>query len=104
MVYVQQIFGLRAPKRELIKVSSTIAWHPNLLLTSQTPVLKAHGCHVPQWEWVSRYKVPLPSPQEQRRIAHILGTLDDKIELNRQMNETLEATAWDNFQIVVCRF
>ena len=26
-------------------------------------------------------------------IAHILGTLDDKIELNRQMNETLEAIA-----------
>jgi type I restriction enzyme S subunit len=28
---------------------------------------------------------------EQRAIAHILGTLDDKIELNRRMNETLEA-------------
>lgn len=33
---------------------------------------------------------PLP---EQRAIAHILGTLDDKIELNRHMNETLEAIA-----------
>jgi type I restriction enzyme S subunit len=30
---------------------------------------------------------------EQKRIAHILGTLDDKIELNQQMNETLEAIA-----------
>ncbi|MFO0450256.1 MAG: restriction endonuclease subunit S [Pseudomonadota bacterium] len=30
---------------------------------------------------------------EQRAIAHILGTLDDKIELSRQMNETLEAMA-----------
>ncbi len=35
---------------------------------------------------------PLPE-QEQRAIAHILGTLDDKIELNRRMNETLEAMA-----------
>ena len=35
----------------------------------------------------------LPEYQEQRAIAHILGTLDDKIELNRQMNETLEAMA-----------
>ncbi len=35
---------------------------------------------------------PLELP-EQRAIAHILGTLDDKIELNRQMNETLEAVA-----------
>ncbi len=31
--------------------------------------------------------------REQRAIAHILGTLDDKIEFNRRMNETLEAMA-----------
>jgi type I restriction enzyme S subunit len=31
------------------------------------------------------------STEQQRAIAHILGTLDDKIELNRRMNETLEA-------------
>jgi len=35
----------------------------------------------------------LPPPDEQRAIAHILGTLDDKIELNQRMNETLEAIA-----------
>jgi type I restriction enzyme S subunit len=33
------------------------------------------------------------SLKDQRAIAHILGTLDDKIELNRRMNETLEAMA-----------
>lgn len=38
-------------------------------------------------------KHELPSYPEQRAIAHILGTLDDKIELNRQMNETLEGIA-----------
>ena len=37
---------------------------------------------------------PAPEPTAaQRAIAHILGTLDDKIELNRRMNETLEAMA-----------
>lgn len=42
---------------------------------------------------IERLEVPLPSLPEQRAIAHILGTLDDKIELNRRMNETLEAMA-----------
>jgi very-short-patch-repair endonuclease/restriction endonuclease S subunit len=37
--------------------------------------------------------LPVPPFAEQRAIAHILGTLDDKIELNRRMNETLEAMA-----------
>jgi len=37
--------------------------------------------------------VPYPPAAEQCRIAHILGTLDDKIELNRRMNRTLEAIA-----------
>jgi len=37
--------------------------------------------------------VPVPPLSEQRAIAHILGTLDDKIELNRRMSETLEAIA-----------
>ena len=38
-------------------------------------------------------RLHLPPLDEQRRIAHILGTLDDKIELNRRMSETLEAMA-----------
>ena len=38
-------------------------------------------------------KVAVPPLAEQRAIAHILGTLDAKIELNRGMNETLEAMA-----------
>jgi len=50
---------------------------------------------------VSNLRIPLlealPIPYrplaEQRAIAHILGTLDDKIELNRRMNATLEAMA-----------
>jgi len=44
-------------------------------------------------ESLSGFEVPVPPLPEQRAIAHILGTLDDKIELNRRMNETLEAMA-----------
>jgi type I restriction enzyme S subunit len=38
-------------------------------------------------------ELDVPPPGEQRAIAHILGSLDDKIGLNRRMNETLEAIA-----------
>lgn len=42
---------------------------------------------------MNRIPILAPSPDEQRAIANILGTLDDKIEQNRRMNETLEAMA-----------
>lgn len=42
---------------------------------------------------IERFLIPLPPLPEQKAIARILGTLDDKIELNQQMNRTLEATA-----------
>ncbi len=42
---------------------------------------------------LKKVEIPLPPLDEQNRIARVLGTLDDKIELNRQMNETLEAIA-----------
>jgi len=40
-----------------------------------------------------RILIPLPSLAEQARIVHILGSLDKKIEVNRNTNETLEAIA-----------
>jgi len=44
-------------------------------------------------EILSRIPTAVPEPAEQRAIAHILGSLDDKIELNRRMSKTLEAMA-----------
>jgi type I restriction enzyme S subunit len=43
-------------------------------------------------------KIPLPPLAEQKAIAAVLGALDDKIELNRRMNATLEAMARALFQ------
>lgn len=45
-----------------------------------------------------RLSITLPPLAEQKAIAHVLGTLDDKIELNRRMNATLEAMARALFQ------
>ncbi|MEZ5592564.1 MAG: restriction endonuclease subunit S [Gammaproteobacteria bacterium] len=42
---------------------------------------------------IEAYEFLLPPKAEQKAIAHILGSLDDKIQLNRQMNATLEAMA-----------
>ena len=52
---------------------------------SAQPILNKSG--------FGQFDILLPPPNQQRAIAHILGTLDDKIELNRRMNETLEAMA-----------
>lgn len=43
-------------------------------------------------------RIPLPSKKERAAIVHLLGTLDDKIELNRRRNQTLEAMARALFQ------
>ena len=42
---------------------------------------------------IPRFELLIPPISEQKAIAHILGSLDDKIELNRLMNETLEGMA-----------
>jgi type I restriction enzyme S subunit len=53
------------------------------------------GSPIPSTTRAAVYMLDLdvPTLPEQRRIAHILGSLDDKIELNRRMSETLEAMA-----------
>jgi len=51
-----------------------------------------------KWDFVSRIEKDVPPLPTQHAIARILGSLDDKIELNRQMNETLEAMARAIFQ------
>ena len=54
---------------------------------------------------IEGFEVAAPeSINEQRAIAHILGTLDDKIEVNRRMNATLEAMGAGDLQGLVRRF
>ncbi|MEX5217456.1 MAG: restriction endonuclease subunit S [Nitrospira sp.] len=66
------------------------------------PAFKEHiraiavGATMPSLNTTLLSDVAIPRPKslgEQCTIAHILGTLDDKIELNRRINETLEAMA-----------
>ncbi len=55
----------------------------------------SEGTRMPRanWDFMGRQLFKIPDLEIQRSIASILGSLDDKIELNRQMNETLEQAA-----------
>jgi len=63
---------------------------------NQLDAVKTHGSMVADYVSLSdqrTFRLSLPPPEDQKAIASILGVLDDKIELNRRMNETLEAMA-----------
>lgn len=63
--------------------------------------VKTHGAMVADYVSISQqhdFSIRLPDIESQRAIAHLLGVLDDKIELNRRMSATLEATARALFQ------
>lgn len=47
---------------------------------------------------IGEIKIPVPSLQEQEKIVNILSSLDDKIELNNEMNKTLEEMAQSIFK------
>ena len=57
--------------------------------------LTSEGTRMPRakWDYLSEYELQIPTYSHQCAIANILGTLDDKIELNRRMNKTLEEMA-----------
>ena len=74
------------------KVPMDVRWAYYELLTHDINGLDS-GSAIPSTSREDFYGLPVRVPPlpEQHTIAHILGTLDDKIELNRRMNETLEA-------------
>jgi type I restriction enzyme S subunit len=61
------------------------------------------GSAIPSTTREAFYALPVrwPPLDEQRAIARVLGALDDKIDLNRRMNETLEALAQLRFSTLI---
>ena len=73
------------------------------LLAKKSDLLAAvdhagHGTGRLVTDRLKKMPIALPTLAEQKRIANILGTLDDKIELNRRKNATLKAMARALFQ------
>lgn len=64
-------------------------WFRKLMLSFSTMSTRASLNN----EMIGRLKISYPSVAQQKAIASVLKSLDDKIELNRQMNATLEAMA-----------
>jgi type I restriction enzyme S subunit len=74
--YLYYYFSQRDTQLELVSIATGSANQVNLSATQ-----------------IESLEIPLPPLPEQKAIAHILGSLDEKIELNRKMNATLEAMA-----------
>ena len=55
----------------------------------------AKGCKMPRGDkkQIMQWKISLPSLEEQRKIANILSSIDEKIEVNRRINDNLEQQA-----------
>ncbi|MFR8869199.1 MAG: restriction endonuclease subunit S [Paraclostridium sordellii] len=95
MAFNQSCYGLRANN----KVDSDFLYY---LLNNSINVLK-NNTHGSVFSTITKdtfnnIKVSVPKIEQQQKIANILSSLDDKIELNNEMNKTLEEMAQSIFK------
>ncbi len=89
----QRLFGIRTTKEKLhgrflhYALQSGIVRHD---LLSRATGTTAQGIRQSQLRQV---RIPIPPIKMQERIAHVLGTLDDRIDLNHRMHKSLEEVA-----------
>lgn len=86
----------------LLRAKSDILDSTYLLYTLQSPFLQhqiswnegtgttVSNIRIPS---IKAFEIPTPDLSVQKKIAHILGSIDNKIQLNRETNQTLEAMA-----------
>ena len=96
VVFAPQVAYWRAIDRDVLDPGFVFYLMKSHEFRSALHGVKTHGAMVADYVSISQqhdFRFLFPDIESQRAIAHILGTLDDKIELNRRMNETLEGMA-----------
>lgn len=66
---------------------------PKFRAYAESRMIGSTGRQRVSWQDLEEYEFAAPPPNERKDIGSFLSSLDDKIELNHQMNETLEAMA-----------
>ena len=84
---------MRAKKASDSLFAYYITRHPDFRTFAKQQMSGTSGRQRVAWQSLSSYEIDDLEPSERSAIAATLGALDDKIELNRRMNETLEAMA-----------
>lgn len=98
MAFNQDVKAIQ-PKPIIVNVEYLAYWmlaHKPYLMSLVDSA--SHGTGRIHTDILKAVKLDLPTLPEQKAIARILSSLDDKIELNQQMNRTLEAIAWAIFK------
>lgn len=87
--------GLLRPKKEKVSPRYLLYAYLSPSFQSEIKVRTINGCTVDRLPLkdLPSFPIRIPLLPEQKAIAHVLGALDERIELNRRMNETLEAMA-----------
>lgn len=96
VVFAPQVAYWRVMDRSILDPAFIFYLMRSYEFQSALDGVKTHGAMVADYVSISQqydFRFRLPNVETQRRVGYILGKLDDKIELNRQMSETLDAMA-----------
>ena len=75
-----------------------LARHPEFRAFAEARMEGTSGRQRVSWQALSAFTFPFPSPDQRKIIGSVLRKLDDKVYLNRRINQTLEAMAQAIFQ------
>ncbi len=107
VVFAPQVCCWRALDLEVLEPRFVFYLLKGPQFQANLDAVKTHGSMVADYVSITdqmSFRLTIPPINQQRAIANVLGALDDKIESNRRMNETLEALAGAIFESWFVKF